>query len=63
MKRLARLQLSDVHNKRRAHMKDGYYWARKMQEWEIVEVLDDVVWVLGDDDEYTEDDFEFGDEI
>ena len=44
-------------------MKDGFYWARKMQEWEIVEVLDDVVWVLGDDDEYTEDDFEFGDEI
>ena len=46
-------------------MENGYYWARKVtpQEWEVVEVDGDNVWVIGECDCYEEDDFEFGDEI
>ena len=46
-------------------MENGFYWARRVvpQNWEIVEVDAGDIWVLGDNESYTEDEFEFGEEI
>ena len=47
-------------------MKDGYYWARLKaipHHWDIVNVLNDRVIVIGDDTIWEIAQFEFGDRI